>query len=123
MSLRCSMVCLFHGDYGPPDPAFAVSAASAAVHGWTVDPRLLNDAHNIGEAEAIQRHVLKGEPVLWCHQGYSWVDQDAIGWFYLSAMVLVVLPYLIIKIKTLRRGLGDRDASRRSPEAASRLRS
>jgi hypothetical protein len=35
------MVCLFHGDYGPPDPAFAVSAA---VHGWTVDPRLLKDA-------------------------------------------------------------------------------
>jgi hypothetical protein len=28
------MVCLFHGDYGPPDPAFAVSAANG--HGWSV---------------------------------------------------------------------------------------
>lgn len=117
------MICLFHGDYGPPDPAFAVSAASAAVHGWAGDASLLKDARNIGEAEAIQRYVVKGEPVSWCHQGYLWVDQDAIGWFYLSAMVLVVLPYLIIKIKTLRRGLGDRDASRRSAEAASGLRS
>jgi len=72
------MVCLFHGDYGPPDPAVS-AAPGAAVHGWTVDPRLLKNAHNIGEAEAIQRHVLKGEPVSWCHQGYAWVDQDAIG--------------------------------------------
>jgi hypothetical protein len=90
------MVCLFHGDYGPPDPAFTVfAAAGAAVHGWTVDPHLLKDAHNIGEAEAIQRHVLKGEPVSWCHQGYAWVDQDAIGWFYLAAFVFVVLTHQV----------------------------
>jgi hypothetical protein len=51
------------------------------------------------------------------------VDQDAIGWFYLAALVFVVLPYLVMKIKTLRRGLGEGDVSRRLPEAASRLRS
>jgi hypothetical protein len=117
------MICLFHGDYGPPDPAFAVSAAGAAVHGWAGDASLLKDARNLGEAEAIQRYVLKGEPVSWCHQGYSWVDQDAIGWFYLAALLFVVLPYLVMKIKTLRRGLGEGDVSRRLPEAASRLRS
>jgi hypothetical protein len=116
------MVCLFHGDYGPPDPAFTVfAAAGAAVHGWTVDPHLLKDAHNIGEAEAIQRHVLKGEPVSWCHQGYAWVDQDAIGWFYLAAFVFVVLPYLVIKIRTLRLRLGSGNTPRRLPEASSRL--
>ena len=118
------MVCLFHGDYGPPDPAFAVSAAAgAAVHGWTVDPRLLKDAHNIGEAEAIQRHVLKGEAVSWCHQGYAWVDQDAIGWFYLAAFVVVVLPYLVMKIRTLGPRFGSGNTPRRLPEAPSRLRS
>jgi hypothetical protein len=90
------MVCLFHGDYGPPDPAFAVSTVSA-VHGWAVDASLLKDARNIGVAEAVQRHVLKGDLVSWCHQGYSWVDQDAIGWFYLAAFGFVVLPYLVIK--------------------------
>jgi hypothetical protein len=117
------MVCLFHGDYGPPDPAFAVSAASgAAVHGWTVDPRLLTDARNIGEVEAIQRHVLKGEAVSWCHQGYAWVDQDAIGWFYLAAFVFV-LPHLFTKIRTSSLRLGSGNTPRRLPEGSSRLRS
>lgn len=104
----------------PPDPAFSVPGASAAVHGWTVDPRLLKDAHNIGEAEAIQRHVLKGGAVSWCHQGYSWVDQDAIGWFYLAAFLFVVLPYLVMKIKTLNHRFGEGDAQRQSPEEPSR---
>jgi hypothetical protein len=118
------MVCLFHGDYGPLDPAFAVStAAGAAVHGWTVDPRLLKDAHNIGEAEAIQRHVLKGEVVSWCHQGSAWVDQDAIGWFYLAAFVFVVLPHLFMKIRILSLRFGSGNPPRRLPETPSRLRS
>jgi hypothetical protein len=115
------MVCLFHGDYGPPDPAFAVSSAPGApIHSWAVDASLLTGARNIGEAEAIQRHVLKGEAVSWCHQGYSWVDQDAIGWFYIAAFVFVVLPHLVMKIKTLSYRLGEGDAPRQSPEAPSR---
>jgi hypothetical protein len=93
------MVCLFHGDYGPPDPAFAVFATASAQRGWNVQPRLLREARNIGEAEAIERHVLRGESVSWCRQGYGWVEQDAVTWFYLAAMVLVVLPYLVIKLK------------------------
>jgi hypothetical protein len=114
------MVCLFHGDYGPPDPAFSVPGASAAVHGWAVDASLLREARNIGEAEAIQRHVLKGEAASWCHQGYSWVDQDAIGWFYLAAFLFVVLPYLVMKIKTLNHRFGGGDAPRQTPEEPSR---
>jgi hypothetical protein len=93
------MVCLFHGDYGPSDPAFTVFAQSGTQHGWNVEPRLLKEARNIGEAEAIERHVLRGESVSWCRQGYAWVDQDAITWFYLAALVLVVLPYLAVKLK------------------------
>ena len=117
------MVCLFHDDYGPPDPSFAVSAARAAVHGWAVDASLLKAAHNIGEAEAIQRHVLRGESVSWCHQGYSWVDQNAIGWFYVAAFVFVVLPYLVIRIRALTCGLGKGAGPRRSSEEPSRPRS
>jgi len=118
------MVCLFHGDYGPPDPAFAVSSAPGApIHSWAVDASLLTGARNIGEAEAIQRHVLKGEAVSWWHQGYAWVDQDAIGWFYLAAFVLVVLPYLAMKIRTLSFRFGSGNTARRLPETPSRLRS
>src|ERR1700731_1780172 len=80
------MVCLFHGDYGPPDPAFAGFALSSAGHSWNVEPRLLKEARNIGEAEAIERHVLHGESVSWCRSGYGWVEQDAITWFYVAAL-------------------------------------
>ena len=50
------MVCLFHGDYGPADPAFRPDLASTADgRGWMVDSGLLKEARNIGEAEAIER--------------------------------------------------------------------
>ena len=89
------MVCLFHGDYGPADPAFDPGSGST----WVVDANSLKDARNLGEAEAIQRHLLRGEPVSWCDQGYTWVDQDAVGWFYLAAFLFVILPYLIMRAK------------------------
>jgi hypothetical protein len=93
------MVCLFHGDYGPPDPAFAAFALRSAGHSWNVEPRLLKEARNIGEAEAIERRVLHGESVSWCRSGYGWVEQDAITWFYIVALVFVVLPYMAFKLK------------------------
>ena len=96
------VVCLFHGDYGPADPGFSVSAAVPSDHAWSVDANLLAEARNLGEAEAIQRHVLRGETVTWCHPGYSWVDQPAIGWFYIAAFVFVVLAYLAAKIMDRR---------------------
>ena len=94
------MVCLFHGDYGPADPAFYLGSGST----WVVDANSLKEARNLGEAEAIQRHLLRGKPVSWCHQGYTWVDQDAVGWFYLAALLFVILPYLIMKAKAWAKG-------------------
>jgi hypothetical protein len=102
------MVCLFHGDYGPADPAFKIDAGSASDgHGWAIDAGLLKNARNIGEAEAIQRHVVRGDPISWCDQGYAWVDQDAIGWFYVAALLLVVLPFVIMKINSWAKGPSD----------------
>jgi hypothetical protein len=99
------MVCLFHGDYGPADPAFKPEFGSTfGGHGWIVDAGLLKQARNIGEAEAIERHLVRGESVSWCDQGYAWVGQDTIGWFYIAAFLFVVLPHLIVRIKTRARG-------------------
>jgi hypothetical protein len=100
------VACLFHGDYGPADPGFSVIAGSIAARGWRVDASQLMQARNRGEAEAIQRHLLKGETVTWCHQGYAWVDQPAIGWFYGAAFLFVVLPYLIMKLRVASGGFG-----------------
>ena len=82
----------------PIRPSRSVRGSAAAGHGWTIDASLLKNARNIGEAEAIQRHVVRGDPISWCDQGYAWVDQDAIGWFYVAAFLLIVLPYVIMKI-------------------------
>jgi hypothetical protein len=100
------MVCLFHDDYGPADPALGANAwsQSGARH-WSVDANLLKDARNIGEAEAIERHVVRGETVSWCDQGYDWVKQGALDWFYLAAFVLVILPYALMKLRAWRSGV------------------
>ena len=95
------MVCLFHGDYGPANPAFNPGSGSI----WVVDANSLKGARNLGEAEAIQRHFLRGEPVSWCHQGYAWVDQDAVVLFYVAAFLFVILPYLIIKARRWAKGV------------------
>ena len=92
---RSPMACLFHGDYGPEDPAFTLASGSP----WVLDASSLKDARNIGEAEAIQRHLLRGAPVSWWDQGCAWVGQEAVGWFYAAAFLLVVLPYLVARIK------------------------
>jgi hypothetical protein len=95
------MACLYHSDYGPADSAFHLDVAShIGMREWLVDARLLKDAHNIGEAEAIQRHLIRGESVSWCDQGYAWAQQDAISWFYIAALLFVVLPYLIFRVRS-----------------------
>jgi hypothetical protein len=107
------MVCLFHGDYGPPDPTFIISGSASGLHAWAVSPKLLKEARNLGEAEAIQRHLLQGQTVAWCDQGYAWVEQDAIGWFYIAALLFVVAPYLLVRFgakTTLKRLITGRDA-------------
>ena len=102
------MVCLFHDDYGPADPAFHPEFTSAAGgRGWTVDAGLLKEARNIGEVEAIERHLTHGETVTWCDQGYAWVEQDAVHWFYAAVFVFVVLPYLIARLKARTRGASE----------------
>jgi hypothetical protein len=94
------MVCLYHGDYGPADPTFDLGSASHfGMRGWMVDATLLKNARNIGEAQAIERHLIRGESVSWCDQGYAWAEQDAVSWFYAAAFLFVVLPYLIFKIR------------------------
>ena len=94
------MVCLFHDDYGPADSAFSLDSGST----WVVEANSLKEARNLGEAEAIQRHLLWGEEVSRCHQGYSWVDQDAVGWFYAAAFLFVILPYLTVRAKAWAKG-------------------
>jgi hypothetical protein len=62
-----------------------------------VDATLLKNARNIGEAEANERHLIRGETVSWCDQGFAWAEQDVVSWFYVAALLFVVLPDLQIQ--------------------------
>jgi len=104
------MVCLFHGDYGPADPAFNLGSGLT----WVVDANSLKEARNLGEAEPIQRHLLRGKSVSWCDQGYAWVDQEAVVWLYWAAFLFVVLPYLIMRAKTWKKSASRRGARAKS---------
>ena len=100
------MVCLFHDDYGPADSAFNTEAVpQLAARGWAVDASLLKEARNIGEAEAVERHLIRGESVSWCEQGYARVEQDTLDWFYAAALLFVLLRYLIMKFRARTRGI------------------
>lgn len=92
------MTCLYHGDYGPPDPAFAVPGLRANAHAWSIDPARLVGAQNLDEALAIERHLLRGHPVQWCDQGYAWTEQPAVHWLLIAALVFVVVPYATLRI-------------------------
>src|SRR6516225_1485161 len=104
------MVCLFHGDYGPADPGFNLGSGLT----WVVDANSLKQARNLGGAEAIQRHLLQGEPVSWCDQGYAWLDQDAVVWLYFAAFLFVILPYLIMRAKACTKSVPRRGARAKS---------
>ena len=111
------MVCLFHGDYGPADLAFNPGSGST----WVVDANSLKEARNLGEAEAIQRHLIRGQPVSWCNQGYAWVDQDAVGWFYLAVFLFLILPYMVMKTKACAKRAPRPSASAKRLGGHSRL--
>src|SRR5215469_14170651 len=100
------MVCLFHGDYGPPDPAFKIGSGST----WVVDANSFKKARNLGEAEAIQRHLLRGESVSWCDQGCAWVNQDVVVWLYFAAFMFIILPYLIMRVRACAKVAPRRNA-------------
>ncbi|HEV2551949.1 MAG TPA: hypothetical protein VGU20_31870 [Stellaceae bacterium] len=87
------MRCLYRSDYGPPDPSFEAFNDGIVPNGVTrSDVAVLATAENIGQFEAMQRKLAKGEAIIWCDQGYGWVHDPMIeGFFALSAALVVPL--------------------------------
>jgi len=93
------MVCLFHGDYGPADPAFSLGPGST----WVIDVNSLTKARNLGEAEAIQRHLLRGEKVTTIMRGRF---AGVIGSAILSTLSVVLFFYPGLNLGVDFRGGG-----------------
>jgi hypothetical protein len=85
------MRCLYLSDYGPPDPKFEAFSDGIVPDGLTRgDVAVLATAQNIGQFEAMQRKLAKGEAIVWCDQGYGWVQQPIIDGFFAIGAALVV---------------------------------
>src|ERR1700676_2063489 len=55
--------------------------------------RELSTAQNLGQLEAMERQLQRGESIAWCDQGYSWLEGWAVDGFLVGFTALVVLPY------------------------------
>src|SRR5689334_7154167 len=78
-----TMRCLYLSDYGPPDPKFEAFNDGIVPDGLTRgDVAVLATAQNIGQFEAMQRKLAKGQAIVWCDQGYGWVQQPIIDGFF-----------------------------------------
>ena len=92
------MKCLYNSDYGPADPSFhSVLSNGELLGGFEAQGALLSQAQNRGQLEAMERRLQKGEAILWCDQGYGWVEQPAVRGFF-----EVVVPPLILLWIALR---------------------
>jgi hypothetical protein len=88
------MYCLYSSDYGPANPAFdPLADGGRLMQGFEAHLSELAKAQNLGQLEAMERQLQRGQDIVWCEQGYSWVQGWAVDGFLACFFVLVVLPY------------------------------
>jgi len=99
------MRCLYRSDYGLPDPSFDPAAGNGRLlRDFQSQAGALLKAQNRGQLEAMARKLQKGEPILWCDQGYGWVYQPAImGSFEIVVPFMIVL-WILLRILPRARG-------------------
>jgi hypothetical protein len=93
------MTCLYATDYGEPDPAFdPLMNGGRLLWGLEAHVPELSTAQNLGQLEAMERQLQRGESIAWCNEGYSWVEGWAVDGFLTGFTVLVVLPYAVKRL-------------------------
>jgi hypothetical protein len=100
------MNCLYASDYGPADPAFdPLADGGRLLRGFEAHASALARAQNLGQVEAMERQLQRGQEILWCEQGYSWVYDRNVDYFLATLAILVILPYFVFRLlPKLRRG-------------------
>lgn len=91
--------CLFASDYGPADPTFDPMAGDGQLLlGFEAHHAQLAQAQNLGQLEAMKRKLQRGETIIWCDQGYSWVYARPVDYFFGFVAVAFILPYLAMRL-------------------------
>jgi hypothetical protein len=102
--------CLYASDYGPPEPGFdALAAGGRLIKGFEAHAAELARATNLGQLEAMERVLQRGEHVSWCDQGYGWVEGTAVHALFAAILVFVILPYaawrLVVRLRLVSADL------------------
>ena len=93
------MTCLYASDYGPADPGFdALADGGRLLRGFEAHASELARAQNLGQLEAMERQLQRGQSIVWCEQGYGWVQGPAVEGFLAGFTILVVLPYAVKRL-------------------------
>lgn len=93
------MSCLYASDYGPPDPQFdPLGGNGGLIQGFEGHRGTLMQAKNLGQLQAMERKLAKGETVTWCDNGYGWVYDQKVGDFFGAIFAFVILPWLVIRV-------------------------
>jgi len=112
------MQCLYRSDYGPPDPSFDPAAGNGQLlRGFQSQAGALSKAQNRGQLEAMERKLRKGEPILWCDQGYGWVYQPAIAGSFEIVVPFMIVLWILLRILPQARGAFARGRWRRGAAA------
>ena len=84
------MSCLYASDYGPPDPTFdPLASGGRLIVGFQDHAAELARAQNLGQLQAMERQLQRGDSIAWCDQGYAWVEAPAVHAFLVSFVPLV----------------------------------
>jgi hypothetical protein len=112
------MLCLYASDYGPADPVFdPLVDGGRLLRGFEAHASTLAKAQNLGQLEAMERQLQRGQDILWCEQGYSWVYDRNVDYFFAVLATLVIFPYFVFRVLPKWRSGAAR--SRRSPSSTS----
>lgn len=93
------MSCLYASDYGPADPHFDPFAGNAhLMAGFESHGAELGRAQNLGQLQAMERALAKGETITWCDNGYGWAYDRKVDDFFVAIVALVILPWLVLRV-------------------------
>jgi hypothetical protein len=96
------MTCLYASDYGPAEPGFnALRDGGTLIKGFEASAPLLAEARNLGQLQAMERVLMRGDTVRWCDQGYGW--SEGMQFHALFAAVLIgAMPYVAWRLRSRR---------------------
>jgi hypothetical protein len=96
---RASMSYFYSMSYDPPDPTFGLSAhGGQLVKSLETRVAELSRPQNLGQPQAMETKLAKGEQVTGYDGDYGWVYDQKVGDFFGAIIAFVILPWLVLRV-------------------------